>query len=116
MHKNQNVKLPTIQLKKYHGNYDERLEFRDTFNSLIHSNPEISNIQKFHYLRASLEGSASQIIQSLEFSSENYEVAWNLLCDRYNNSRILINNHVKALLNLKHIRDESSSFLRKRSI
>lgn len=75
LYKHQNVKLLTIQLKKFHGNYDEWLEFRDTFNSLIHHNNEIGNIQKFHYLRASLDDSALQIIQSLEFSTENYKSA-----------------------------------------
>ncbi|KAJ8983230.1 hypothetical protein NQ317_005319 [Molorchus minor] len=112
-HKKQNIKLPTIQLKKFHGHYEEWLEFRDTFESLIHKNEDITNIQKFHYLRASLEGGASQIIQSLEFSSENYDIAWKLICDRYNNPRILVNNHVKALFNLENIREESPKLLRK---
>lgn len=60
---NQLVKLPTIQLPKFNGSYHDWLEFRDTFISLIHSNTDIDNINKFHYLRASLEGTAAVVIQ-----------------------------------------------------
>ncbi|XP_047538693.1 uncharacterized protein LOC125072211 [Vanessa atalanta] len=58
--KTNNVKLPTIQLPKFGGRYEDWLEFRDTFVSLIHENQGIVDIQKFHYLRASLEGGAAQ--------------------------------------------------------
>lgn len=102
------VKLPTIQLPKFGGSYEHWLEFHDTFSSLIHCNSEIDNINKFHYLRASLEGTAAVVIKSIEFSAKNYEIAWNLLCDRFNNKRLLIHNHVSALLNIEPITKESS--------
>lgn len=70
------VKLPTINLPKFQGSYDNWLEFHDTFTSLIHSNDGIDVINKFHCLRSSLEGSAAVIIQSIEFSASNYSVAW----------------------------------------
>ncbi|XP_059052238.1 uncharacterized protein LOC131846836 [Achroia grisella] len=107
------VKLPTINLPKYQGSYDNWLEFHDTFSSLIHSNDNMDEINKFHYLRASLEGSAAVIIQSIEFSASNYAVAWQLLCDRYNNKRLLIQNHVNNLFNVESIKNESSVSLKR---
>ncbi|XP_052758555.1 uncharacterized protein LOC128202398 [Galleria mellonella] len=107
------VKLPTIQLPKFCGSYDNYLEFRDTFTSLIHNNDEIDEINKFHYLRASLEGSAAVVIQSVEFSSKNYAVAWKLLCDRFDNKRLLIQNHVSSLFNIEVITKESSVTLKR---
>lgn len=109
----QNIKLPVIQLPTFDGSYDTWLEYRDTFSSLIDQNNAITEIQKFHYLRASLSGSASQIIASLEFSSASYPVAWDLVCKRFNNTRILKQNHVNALFNLDKINEESSLSLRK---
>lgn len=47
---NQSIKLPQIQLPKFSGSYDNWLEFRDTFDSLINGNNAITPIQKFHYL------------------------------------------------------------------
>lgn len=108
----QGVKLPTIKLPVFKGNYDSWLEFKDTFNSLIHSNSQISEIQKFHYLRASLEGNAVRVIQSLEFSAVNYHNAWDLLCHRYDNKRLLVHNHLKALFSLEPINKESSGQIR----
>lgn len=107
-----NVKLPTIQIPTFSGRYQDWLEFHDTYKSLVHTNTTISDIHKFHYLRASLKDSASLIIQSLEFSAENYQIAWALLCERYNNDRILINNHVQALFGIDQITKESSKALR----
>ncbi|XP_049865557.1 uncharacterized protein LOC126366489 [Pectinophora gossypiella] len=108
-----NVKLPTIQLPKFSGSYDNWLGFHDTFCSLIHNNSDIDEINKFHYLRASLEGSAAIVIQSIEFSSKNYSVAWGLLCERFNNKRLLIQNHVSALFNLENITKECSFTLKR---
>lgn len=107
------VKLPTINMPTFDGSYEHWLEFRDTFLSLIHNSNEISNIQKFHYLKSSIKGSAELVIDSLEFSSNNYEVAWDLLLNRYNNSRLLVHNHVKSLFNLPTITKESPHLLRK---
>lgn len=111
-HSHKLVKLPTIQLPKFSGSYNNWLEFRDTFTSLIHDNDEIDVINKFHYLRSSLEGSAAVVLQSVEFSSQNYEMAWRLLTERYDNKRLLINNHVTALFNLESISKESSTALK----
>lgn len=43
----------------------------------------------------------------MEFTSENYKVAWELLFDRYNNKKILINNHLKALCSIESLTKES---------
>lgn len=107
------VRLPTIEIPKFYGDYDNWLCFRDTFTSLIHSNDEIDDINKYHYLRASLEASAAVVIQSVEFSSNNYSMAWKLLCDRFNNKRQLLQNHVSALFNIEPITRESSSHIKR---
>lgn len=106
------VKLPTIQLPTFKGDYLNWLEFKDTFDSLINSDDSMPHINKFHYLRSSLEGSAAVIIKSIEFTSQNYKVAWDLLCLRYDNKQVLINNHLKALFNIDSINKESYKCLR----
>nr|CAI5840489.1 unnamed protein product [Callosobruchus analis] len=85
---------------------------QDTFHSLIHINDMLSPIQKFHYLRLSLKGSAADTVKSLEISSQNYLVAWQLLEERYENKQILVNNHIKALFDLPVIHREAYSSLR----
>lgn len=107
------VKLPTIQLPTFDGSYENWLEFRDTFLSLVHNSTQISPIQKFHYLKSALKGSAELVIDSLELSANNYSVAWELLTNRFNNSRLLIHNHVKALFSTQALTKESPVLLRK---
>ncbi|XP_050551755.1 uncharacterized protein LOC118279021 isoform X1 [Spodoptera frugiperda] len=111
--KNGFVRLPKIDLPHFDGGYQCWLEFRDTFISLIHNSDCIDGINKFHYLRASLKGRAAEVIKNIDFKDENYVIAWDLLCDRYNNNRLLINNHVQALFDLEPITKESSASLRR---
>lgn len=106
------IRLPKIDLPNFNGSYQCWLEYRDTFLSLIHNSSGVDNISKFHYLRASLKGNALEIIKNIDFNGDNYEMAWNLLCERYNNSRLLVNNHVQALFNVEPVSKESSSSLR----
>lgn len=94
------VKLSTIQLPKLSGSYDDYLEFRDTFTSLIHINDNMDEMNKLHYLLASLAGSAAVVTHSVEFSASNYALAWQLLCD---NKHLLIQNHVSSLFNIDTI-------------
>ncbi|XP_048485432.1 uncharacterized protein LOC125490391 [Plutella xylostella] len=96
----------------FDGSFERWLEFRDTFSSLVHNSTDITNIQKFHYLKSSLKGSAALIIDALEFSSDNYNVAWELLLNRYNNNRLLVQNHIKALFNLNPLPKESAALIR----
>jgi len=110
--KSASVRLPTIELPKFNGDIADWLSFRDTFESLINKNETIDPIQKFHYLKASLEGPAAQIIKSLEFSAANYTVAWNAICSRFNNKRLLAHNHIKAIVNIGQMKQESAVQIR----
>ncbi|KYQ59009.1 hypothetical protein ALC60_01980 [Trachymyrmex zeteki] len=107
------IRLPKLNLPTFTGKYDEWLPFYDTFNAAIHSNTSLSDTQRFQYLRASLTGDASAVISSLELSDANYDVAWSILKDRYDNKRVIIQSHVKAILDLPLMSKENSVDLRK---
>ncbi|KAJ8972069.1 hypothetical protein NQ314_000393 [Rhamnusium bicolor] len=106
-------RLPNIPVPKFHGSYENWLEFRDTFESLIHNNKSIGDVEKFNFLCGALEGDAKEAIHSLEFSAANYKIAWDLLDERYNNTSYLVNNHVKLLFSLPSLTRESATGLRK---
>lgn len=107
-----NVRLPKLDLPKFSGKYDEWFPFRDAFHSVIHSNSSLNDIHKLQYLRAATTDDAHKIISSLEISEENYAVAWNLLKERYDNKRIVVQNHVEAIAELPIMNKESASGLR----
>ncbi|XP_071052868.1 uncharacterized protein [Onthophagus taurus] len=80
--------------------------------SLIHNNHAVNDVQKFHYLLSTLTGEARQVIASLEITNTNYDVAWDLVCSRYNNPRILVQNHIKALFKIERITSVNSNVIR----
>ena len=104
-------KLPAIPVPKFNGNSANWLEFRDTFHSLIHTS-SISDIEKFHFLKGALEGEAAKAVQIVDFSETNYVLAWDMLCEKYNDKEMLINEHIKSLLNLPAVVKDSPSELR----
>lgn len=94
------VKLPDIKLPIFSGKFENWLNFHDLFLSLVHSSPNLSTIQKFYYLRSSLDGEALKLIQTIPISNEQYSVAWNLLKDHYQNPRRLKRIYVQSLFDL----------------
>lgn len=107
-----NIKLSTINLPIFSGNYEEWLGFCDNFTSIVHDNANLTPVQQLQYLRSSLKGEAALVIQSLETSSQNYEIAWALIVERYDNKRIIVQSHIRALFDLPTIAKESSTQLR----
>ncbi|KAL0803353.1 hypothetical protein ABMA28_017416 [Loxostege sticticalis] len=107
-----NIKLPDIKLPSFDGSYDHWLEFKNSYFSLIHKRTDLDFIQKFHYLKSSVSGSALQVISALEFTGSNYVHAWELLENRFHNERLLVHNHVKALFNVPSISTEPPQQLR----
>lgn len=105
------VRLPDIKLPVFDGTLDRWLNFHDLFISLVHSSHELSNIQKFYYLRSSLTGEALKLVQTIAISANNYMVAWNLLLDHYQNPIRLKQSYVDSLFEFAPIRRESATEL-----
>ncbi|XP_018373217.1 PREDICTED: uncharacterized protein LOC108767715 [Trachymyrmex cornetzi] len=106
------VRLPKIDLPSFSGAYEDWHPFFDIFNSLIHSNNSLGDIQKFHYLKSALKGEAAETIASIEISGLNYADAWSRLRERYENERLAVQNHIKAIFELPILRKENCVVLR----
>ena len=106
------IKLPTIALPTFEGDTCSWLHFRDTFEALIVNNTTLSNVQKFHYLIASLKNEAKDLISNLQITNENFLVAWQLVTQRYNNKRFIAMMHAKHLCQMPQVRKGDTSSLR----
>jgi hypothetical protein len=62
------IKLPVISLPTYEGDTCSWLQFSDTFEALTVNNTTLSNVQKFHYLTASLKNEAEDLISNLQIN------------------------------------------------
>lgn len=108
----QTVKLPELGLPSFSGDYTKWTNFITRFNSSIHSKQGLSNSDKFQYLVSVLSGPASKIIDSIEISNENYEVALTLLKERFDNRPLIVQEHIKELFHLKPVEKGSRQDLR----
>jgi hypothetical protein len=104
--------LPTLELPSFSGQYTEWTALHDTFSSLIENNDQLNGVQKFHYLKSCLKGEAGKVIESLTISNENYKLAWHVLIKRYDNKRLIIQDHVFAIVNAPPIQKSSHDNLR----
>lgn len=94
------LQLSRIALPKFSGKFTEWENFRGIFESLVAANDSLSNTQKLHYLKASVTDEAALLINNIQISNVNYEAAWQLLVDEYDNSYAIIHAHIRAFSEL----------------
>ena len=107
-----NTLLPKLEIKPFDGNPVDWYSFRDMFESLVHKDYNIPAVQKFHLLRNALQGHVANIVNSLNASEENYPVAWDLLYQRCNKPRKIVQTHLKLLMELPEITRDSPTNIR----
>lgn len=91
-------RLPKVEIPKFSGEIGEWPKFKQLFVSIIHSKSDIPNIEKFHYLCTSVTQEAKSIIAPFTIDDENYLKAWDALCKRYDNKRLLATSYVDKIL------------------
>ena len=97
------MKLPKISLPHFHGDPVKWTSFWDAYKSAIHSNLELSEVDKFNYLRSLLDRSALDAIAGLTLSSANYQQAIEILHKRFGNKQVIISKHMDTLMSMEPI-------------
>nr|XP_042908418.1 uncharacterized protein LOC122271410 [Parasteatoda tepidariorum] len=103
------LKLPKFELPSFYGDFNNWMSFKELFLSSIDKNPELTELQKFQYLFASLKGTAHKLISGFSLTDENYKHAWQTLVARYDNKRELAFAQISKLFNLKAIKSNSAA-------
>lgn len=92
-------RLPKIDLPEFSGDILSFHQFWDQFRSNIH-NKNIPDVDKLLYLKAAVKGEAKRVIDGLESTNKNYQIAIDILRERYGKEAHLIDAHYKALSKL----------------
>lgn len=108
MDKSSNVKLPKINLLTFEGDIKKFPSFISNFNSLVHENQSLSNIEKFNYLTSVLKGQPLNLVKNLPLLDENYFIAYDSLISRYQNKRLLATAYWKEIDNFRPIANDKS--------
>ncbi|XP_052245580.1 uncharacterized protein LOC127854555 [Dreissena polymorpha] len=93
-------KLPKLILPRFDGDILQWQSFWDSFESSIHCNVNLTDVQKFNYLKAQLEGTAAMTIEGFALTNANYTRAVELLRERYGQHCKIVHANMQALLKL----------------
>src|SRR3978361_764680 len=106
------VKLPSLDIPTFTGKFEDYPPFRDLFSALIDSNNSISNAQKLMYLKSVLKNEPLDPINNLSITNQNYAVAMQILKDRFDKRLLIINSHLKGLLEVPQLTKNNNAQLR----
>ena len=96
----QHCKLPKLELPIFKGDPLQWQGFWDQFSASIHLNENLSDIDRFNYLKRYLGGKALDAVSGLSLSSNNYNEAIDLLTKRFGDCQVLISAHMDSMLKL----------------
>ncbi|KAL6728875.1 hypothetical protein Aduo_010608 [Ancylostoma duodenale] len=82
------MRLPQLEVHVFSGSYRDYPTFWTIYDSLIHSNQQLTNMDKFPFLRQALKGRAATLLGNMPAIAENYEKAIKLLNKRFNKSAL----------------------------
>ena len=94
------VKLPKLSIRPFEGDITQWTGFWDSFNSAIHTNASLTNIDKFNYLRSLLKSTAREAISGLTLTEANYGEAISVLKRRFGNKQQIISRHMDTLVSI----------------
>ena len=107
------VKLPRIEIPRFDGRRETWESFRDYFRSLIHDDQGLSDVQKLHFLKGHVDGEAKRALEHLAVTGSNYTNAWEILEARYDQPRLLVQQHIRALIGRPQLKKESGPDLQR---
>ena len=102
-------KLPKLSLPIFTGNILEWQTFWDSFESSVHHNDSLSDIQRFSYLRSLLQGDAARVIEGFPLTHTNYIQAVELLKERLGQEHQIVNAYMQGLLELPRQKSKNIS-------
>ncbi|KAH6945495.1 hypothetical protein HPB50_008785 [Hyalomma asiaticum] len=94
------VALPKLQACVFSGKICEWQGCWQHSEAMIHNNYELSDIEKFTYLKSFLNGPAKRAIEGARLEQENYAVAVKLLQGRFGQHTALVNEDIDSLLTI----------------
>ncbi|XP_077528455.1 uncharacterized protein LOC144140816 [Haemaphysalis longicornis] len=102
-------KLPQLDLVKFDGNRKNWQRFWMQFSSAVHNNSELSSADKFNYLNTLVTGAAASAISGLQASEECYKDAVDILKKRFGDERIIVQDHLRSLVDLKPVSSSTNT-------
>ena len=101
------IRLPKLEIPSFSGEKLKWAEFWDSFEAAVHVNTSLSDVEKLNYLMSKLTGEAKNSVSGIFLSNENYQVAVELLKERYGDKQAVVTSHYTEMINLKQAPNNS---------
>ncbi|KAL7723919.1 hypothetical protein ACLKA6_015870 [Drosophila palustris] len=106
------MKLPRISIPTFSGKFIDWPAFKEVFQARVHNCTRLNDLHRFHYLRDSLSEDAARDIQHLTLIESNYQVAWKMLEEFYDNKRVLFQHYMDVFDQQSSVQHDSSDSLK----
>lgn len=104
-------KLPELPLPKFSGDVKDWHLFIECYNNMIHNNPDLTDIDRVHYLIGCLSGSVLSVCSGIAPTGINYRIILKALTDKYEDKRVIANTFLEQLLHFKQASTETTNSL-----
>lgn len=104
------MRLPPLKIKQFDGEDENWLEFRDMFEAMVHTRPNVDAACKLARLKESID--PVKVTQVSGVYTGGYETVWAELKERYDRPKRLVLAHVNRLLSLDDYPKETRSGIR----
>lgn len=98
-------------IPKFDGSYASWPKFKAIFQDLM-ANSSDSDAMKLYHLDQALGGEAEGMLGAKIINEGNYTEAWAILTEQFENKRVIVESHLRALLSLQRMTSESYKELR----
>ena len=109
----QNINLPKLDLPSFSGNYLDWISFFDRFKGAVIDNDQLTNSLRLQYLKSAVKGESSKMLTSITVTDDNFNVAMEILQNRYDNKRLILRAHIHGIVSHRPVSNENTRALRK---
>ncbi|XP_037957049.1 uncharacterized protein LOC119686867 [Teleopsis dalmanni] len=109
---NHRSRLPSMRLPKFSGKHSEYKNFISLFESLVHNDQSLSDIEKFNHLISCLSDEALGTVKAFQLTETNYSKALASLKRVYDNTCLIFFDSISQFFELPEMNKPSASALR----
>ena len=97
------MKLPKLVLRPFSGDITAWTTFWESYESAVHNNRDLTDIDKFNYLNSLLAGVAREAVAGLSLTATNYQDAIAILKKRFGNVQQIKAKHMEILMTIEPV-------------
>ncbi|XP_064488354.1 uncharacterized protein LOC135400453 [Ornithodoros turicata] len=97
------ARLPKLEFMRFNGERTTWQQFWEQFDLVVHRNEDLTEVDKFNYLKGCLTADAAAAVKGLPPTARSYNDAIDLLKRRFGVEELLVQSHMRKLIDLNPV-------------